>query len=91
MIIGKIQDNLVNYLRVREYDNLIAVNQILKENLLLVFISCYVQIPLFIVGKPGTSKTLSIEIILHRLRQGSDNLLIQKFKLSPLEYQEYLN
>ncbi|KAJ5073719.1 hypothetical protein M0811_08283 [Anaeramoeba ignava] len=84
IIIDQIQDNLVNYLRVREYDNLIAVNQILKENLLLVFISCYVQIPLFIVGKPGTSKTLSIEIILHRLRQGSDNLLIQAFKLSPL-------
>ena len=41
----------------------IAVNCPLRENLLSLFISIYSHTPLFICGKPGSSKTISVNII----------------------------
>ena len=41
----------------------IAFNRALNENLLALFISIELGIPLMICGKPGTSKTLSVKMV----------------------------
>jgi hypothetical protein len=41
----------------------IAKNRPLRENLLSLFICIYSKTPLFICGKPGSSKTISVNII----------------------------
>lgn len=41
----------------------IAVNTPLKENLLAIFVAVYSQTPLFICGKPGSSKSVSVHIV----------------------------
>ena len=41
----------------------LAVNTALKENLFSIFVSIYSRIPLFICGKPGSSKSVSVDII----------------------------
>ena len=41
----------------------IAANRPLRENLLSLFICIYSKTPLFICGKPGSSKTISVNII----------------------------
>ena len=41
----------------------IAANRPLRENLLSLFICIYSHTPLFICGKPGSSKTISVNII----------------------------
>lgn len=50
----------------------IALNQALTENLFVTIICILNKIPIFIVGKPGTSKTLAIQIIASNL-QGSQS------------------
>jgi hypothetical protein len=40
-----------------------ALNRPLKENLFVLWMCLLLKIPLLICGKPGTSKTLSINII----------------------------
>ena len=46
----------------------IALNQALSENLFVTIICILNKIPIFIVGKPGTSKTLAIQIIASNLQ-----------------------
>ena len=41
----------------------IALNTPLKENLFAIFIAIYSRTPLFICGKPGSSKSVSVQII----------------------------
>ena len=50
----------------------IALNQALLENLFCLFICICNKIPLFIVGKPGCSKSLSVQSIL-RSMNGEDS------------------
>ena len=40
----------------------ISENNLLKENLFILFLSLVTEIPLIIVGKTGTSKSLSSKI-----------------------------
>lgn len=52
--------------RIKDLKNLpddIAENFALKENLFSLFVAIYAQIPIFICGKPGSSKSLAVEII----------------------------
>jgi len=51
-----------------ELDKGIGKNQLLKENLFLLFISVITKIPLIIVGKPGTGKSLSVQLIYNSMR-----------------------
>jgi hypothetical protein len=51
----------------------IALNQALTENLFVTIICILNVIPIFIVGKPGTSKTLAIQIIASNL-QGKQSI-----------------
>ena len=46
----------------------IAKNISLKENIFIMYCSILNRIPLFLTGKPGCSKTLSINIIIDALR-----------------------
>jgi Cdc6-like AAA superfamily ATPase len=54
-------------LRLKKEDG-IALNSALIENLYLNFICIMTKTPLFITGKPGTSKTLSANMIVANLR-----------------------
>ncbi|ETN98436.1 hypothetical protein RFI_39063, partial [Reticulomyxa filosa] len=45
----------------------VARNQALKENLFVLFLCIITTTPLILVGKPGTSKTLSYQIIRNNL------------------------
>ena len=51
-----------------ELDKGIGKNQLLKENLFLLFLAVVTKIPLIIVGKPGTGKSLSTQLILNSMR-----------------------
>ncbi|KAJ5069103.1 hypothetical protein M0811_11859 [Anaeramoeba ignava] len=65
-------------------DNAIAANEALTENLLLEFICLQNKIPLFIIGKPGTSKSLSIEILKDWLSHTSNNPQIRNQNIRPI-------
>ena len=58
-------DFLINQL---ELNKDIAKNNCLKENLFFSFISIITNIPLIMIGKPGTSKSLSIQLIANSMR-----------------------
>ena len=51
-----------------EKDKGIGENQLLKENLFLLFLAVVTKIPLIIVGKPGTGKSLSSQLIYNSMR-----------------------
>ena len=58
-----------------------AKNEALLENLFSLFVCIPNQIPLFIVGKPGTSKSMSVQIMYNSMKgKNSSNLLFKKFK-----------
>jgi E3 ubiquitin-protein ligase RNF213 len=64
-ILENMQRKFVNNLTVEPS---IAMNQALTENLFVTIICILNKIPIFIVGKPGTSKTLAIQIIASNLQ-----------------------
>ena len=51
-----------------ELDPGIGKNESLKENLFLLFLAVVTKIPLIIVGKPGTGKSLSAQLIYNSMR-----------------------
>ena len=55
-------------LRQIEMEHGIGKNILLKENIFLLFVSLVTKIPLIMVGKPGSSKSLSIQLILNSMR-----------------------
>ena len=72
-----------------EIDKGIGKNNILKENLFLLFISIITKIPLIIIGKPGTSKSLSGDLISKTLKgKYSKNTFFRKFpEIKQIYYQ----
>ena len=54
------EDYLLNKI---ELDKGIGKNTLLKENVFLLFLSVVTNIPLIIIGKPGTGKSLSAQLI----------------------------
>ena len=67
----------------------VALNEALSENLFLVVVCILNRIPLFLVGRPGTSKTLAIQIAASNLLgQGSPMPFWRRFPaLSVFTYQ----
>lgn len=63
-------------------DNL-SLNTPLRENLLTLFICTYSRTPLFICGRPGSSKTLSVNWFLSSFSQAvePENNPLRGFKL----------
>lgn len=66
--------------------NNIARNAALRENVFMMAICVELRIPLFLVGKPGSSKSLAKAIISDSMRgKDSKNKLLKKFKeVSPM-------
>ena len=59
----------------------IARNAALRENVFMMAICVELRIPLFLVGKPGSSKSLAKAIISESMRgKNSKNELLKKFK-----------
>ena len=59
----------------------IAKNAALRENVFMMVICIELRIPLFLVGKPGSSKSLAKSIIQESMHgQGSTCPLLKEFK-----------
>ena len=60
-----------------------------KQNFFLLFISLNSNIPLIIIGQPGTSKSLSVQIIINSMKgKYSNNNFFKLFpKLIPTNFQ----
>lgn len=59
----------------------IAKNAALRENVFMMTICVELRIPLFLVGKPGSSKSLAKSIISESMRgKDSENALLKNFK-----------
>ena len=66
-----IPEREINYITKQmfyEKEKGIALNRALKENLFTCFISIINNIPLIIVGKPGTGKSLSVQILYNSMK-----------------------
>ena len=71
-----------------DLDKGIGKNNLLKENVFLLFLSVITKIPLIIIGNPGTGKSLSAQLIYKSMRgKYSKNKFFQKF---PQIIQTYL-
>jgi len=62
-------------------DDNIAKNQALCENVFMMVVCIELRIPLFVVGKPGSSKSLAKTIVQDNMQgKNSKCLLFRKFK-----------
>ena len=67
-VLGLMEREQTDYLARMELPRETAINQALKENIFAI-IPCVVnKIPIFICGKPGCSKSLTITLIFQHLR-----------------------
>ena len=73
----------------------IAKNAALRENVFMMAICVELRIPLFLVGKPGSSKSLAKSIISESMRgKDSRNDLLKQFKevcINLIVFYVYLN
>jgi len=65
----------------------IGNNKMLRENLFLLFISLITNIPLIIIGKPGSGKSLSVQLICKVMKGKYSNSNF--FKYFPYVIQSY--
>jgi len=70
-----------------ELDKGIGKNNLLKENVFLLFLSVVTNIPLIIIGKPGSGKSLSAQLISKSMR--GEYSKKNFFKLYPKIIQTY--
>ena len=70
-------------------DKGIAKNRALLDNIFSLFIAINNKVPIFIVGKPGCSKSLTVQLIIKSMQgSGSDNSFFKKFpKIMVNSYQ----
>jgi hypothetical protein len=75
----------------------IALNEALCENLFMLLVSVLNHIPIFVVGKPGTSKSLAVELLQSNLNgEASENPFLRSlpsvevfsYQCSPLSTSE---
>jgi hypothetical protein len=60
----------------------IARNQALKENVFMMVVCIELRIPLFLVGKPGSSKSLAKTIVADAMQRDAAHMpLFRGFKL----------
>ena len=71
----------------------IARNAALKENVFMMLVCIELKIPLFVIGKPGSSKSLAKSIIENSMQgQSSNNKLCKKLKqVSILLYSIFIS
>ena len=61
-----------------EIENNIARNAALRENIFMMFVCIELRIPLFLVGKPGSSKSLAKAIIENSLKGKNSKMQTMK-------------
>ena len=61
-----------------DIDKGIAKNRALLENIFSLFVAINCKVPIFIVGKPGCSKSLSVQLILKSMQGNSSKNLFFK-------------
>ena len=91
----KIEKNFSDFLKIeQDYlikqikpDKGIGKNSLLKENTFLLFVSVLTNIPLIIIGKPGTGKSLSVQLINKSLK--GEYSIKKFFKIYPKIIQTY--
>lgn len=60
---------------------IIAKNAALKENVFMMFVCIELRIPLFLIGKPGSSKSLAKSIVQDSMRgETSSSRILSSFK-----------
>ena len=70
-----------------QLDENIARNAALRENVFMMAICVELRIPLFLVGKPGSSKSLAKAIISESMRgKNSSEQLLKHFKEVCLQF-----
>ena len=79
--------------RIKNLDKLprdISINTPFKENIFAIFVSIYSKTPLFICGKPGSSKSVSVQIIKQSFN-GQKQIGISSFLdgMKPLRFEYY--
>ena len=67
ILIKEEQKFIINEMEIQKVKG-IGINDSLKQNIFLMFFSIYTHIPLIVVGKPGCSKSLSIQLIIRLMR-----------------------
>lgn len=68
------EKKLIEYIRgLRKLPEDIAENSALLENLFSLFVAVYARIPIFICGKPGSSKSLAVDILTHTFKDNSSS------------------
>lgn len=78
LYLTRCQDTLLKNITLPEN---IARNQALKENLFLMLVCIELRVPLFLVGKPGSSKSLAKTIIADAMQgTSSRNRLLKEYK-----------
>ncbi|KAJ5067535.1 hypothetical protein M0811_12887 [Anaeramoeba ignava] len=84
--IEEIEEKLIKELDINVKEWNVAINQALKENIFLIFFCCYTQIPLFLIGKPGSSKSISINILMQTLKPPKNsNPILKELNLPALK------
>ena len=64
-----------------EIEDNIAKNAALRENIFMMFVCIELRIPLFLVGKPGSSKSLAKTIIESSMKgKNSRKKILKQFK-----------
>ena len=58
----------------------IAHNAALRENVFMMAVCVELRIPLFVVGKPGSSKSLAKSIVAESMKQRKTDFLRNNFK-----------
>ena len=72
------QDVLLDNMKLGEN---IARNSALRENVFMMVVCISLRIPLFLIGKPGSSKSLAKSIIMNSMKgPTSEKELLQKLK-----------
>ena len=77
--IDKCQQSLLDHMTVSDH---IAKNKALRENVFMMFVCIELKIPLFLIGKPGSSKSLAKSIISNNMQGNKcqDNSMLRNFK-----------
>ena len=68
----------------------IAHNRALCENVMMMVVCINLRIPLFLIGKPGSSKSLAKTIISNSMR-GTSNKLLKNFKEVSAKFVMYIH
>ena len=69
----------------------IARNAALRENVFMMAVCIELRIPLFVVGKPGSSKSLAKSIVAESMKgQNSETDFLKKFKSVRVTYNVHV-